>query len=421
MPIRLRLSLFLLLAATYALTSLGSQPGSIGGYDDSDGDGLDDEIEFHLGTDPTRTDTDSDAWSDLAELIHGTDPCDPKDYPRLSEESTSPAPTARTSQRQDAIRLSSGPTTLGRRPERVTGGSLSVRFYHLPGLNPDVAAEMQNSTLTAGGHLLLWSQMVRQNPLQIRQHYVVSIRRNDGKVIGEWPTPAEVDTRWRHVGLAFTLTPEDQLQGLTITIIPTGGYDRDRQALELILRRERERQADMPPSGVDFRRCRPFADDLAVISPDGDDIVLSDLERVLADHLAPQEEMAAGGERRVLHLRGDVRIEPRQVVEAYAQASAGHSFGSSSECRRPGGKPDGVLALAGSRGGRRRGAFLREARVIFRITGVCSVDEFSQVTPCVAIRVRPCRISAQMKFDFVIETIAVAIIVSADGAGLAPQ
>jgi hypothetical protein len=223
MPIRLRLSLFLLLAATYALTSFGSQPGSIGGYDDSDGDGLDDEIEFHLGTDPTQPDTDSDAWSDLAELIHGTDPCDPKDYPRLSEESTPPAPTARTSQRQDAIRLSSGPTTLGRRPERVTGGSLSVRFYHLPGLNPDVAAEMQNSTLTAGGHLLLWSQMVRQNPLQIRQHYVVSIRRNDGKVIGEWPTPAEVDTRWRHVGLAFTLTPEDQLQGLTITIIPTGG------------------------------------------------------------------------------------------------------------------------------------------------------------------------------------------------------
>jgi hypothetical protein len=182
---RLRLSLFLLLAATYALTSLGSQPGSIGGYDDSDGDGLDDEIEFHLGTDPTQPDTDSDAWSDLAELIHGTDPGDPKDYPRLSAESTPPASTARTSQRQDAIRLSSGPTTLGRRPERVTGGSLSVRFYHLPGLNPDVAAEMQNSTLAAGGHLLLWSQMVRQNPLQIRQHYVVSIRRNDGKVIGE--------------------------------------------------------------------------------------------------------------------------------------------------------------------------------------------------------------------------------------------
>jgi hypothetical protein len=81
---------------------------------------------------------------------------------------------------------------------------------------------MRNSTLGAGRHLLLWSQMVRHNPLQIRQHYVVSIRRNDGKVIGEWPTPAEVDTRWRHAGLAFTLTPEDQLHGLMITIIPTG-------------------------------------------------------------------------------------------------------------------------------------------------------------------------------------------------------
>ena len=149
--------------------------------------------------------------------------------------------------------------------------------------------------------------------------------------------------------------------------------------------------------------------------------MLPDLERVLADHLAPQEEMAAGGERRVLHLRRDVRIEPRQVIEAYAQASAGHSLGSTSECRRPGGKPDGVLALAGSRGGRRRGAFCREARVIFRITRVCSVDEFSQVTPCVAIRVRLGRISAQMKLDFVIKPVAVAIIVSADGARLAPK
>ena len=245
MPIRPRLSLFIFLAVTFALSAQVGPPGSASGYEDSDGDGLDDEIELQLGTDPTHQDTDNDAWHDLAELIHGTDPCDPEDHPRLSAESTMPPPTLRNNLRKDAIRLSAGGTASIRRPEKATPGSLSVRFYHLPGFNPDAAAEMRNSTLAAGSHLLVWSQMVRHNPLQVRQHYVVSIRRNDGKVIREWHTPAEVDTRWRHAGVAFTLTPEDQPHGLTITIIPTGSAGLQYTVGDfIVLRAELEVDAD---------------------------------------------------------------------------------------------------------------------------------------------------------------------------------
>lgn len=49
---------------------------------DEDEDGLDDEMELLLGTNPDDTDTDGDGWDDLIETIQGTDPCDPHDYPK---------------------------------------------------------------------------------------------------------------------------------------------------------------------------------------------------------------------------------------------------------------------------------------------------------------------------------------------------
>ena len=48
---------------------------------DSDADGLDDELEAELGTDPYAADTDGDGYDDSAELLAGSDPNDPKDYP----------------------------------------------------------------------------------------------------------------------------------------------------------------------------------------------------------------------------------------------------------------------------------------------------------------------------------------------------
>ncbi|HEX3130768.1 MAG TPA: carboxypeptidase regulatory-like domain-containing protein [Thermoanaerobaculia bacterium] len=49
------------------------------GQVDTDGDGLNDGEEFALGTDPTRVDTDGDGYSDDYEAGHGLDPLDPTD------------------------------------------------------------------------------------------------------------------------------------------------------------------------------------------------------------------------------------------------------------------------------------------------------------------------------------------------------
>jgi len=50
------------------------------GYD-SDGDGLSDEEEAVIGTDPNNPDTDGDGFSDGEELRRGTDPLDPNSHP----------------------------------------------------------------------------------------------------------------------------------------------------------------------------------------------------------------------------------------------------------------------------------------------------------------------------------------------------
>ena len=211
--------LLLLLAATTAAQANPTVPAP----EDSDGDGLEDELEFQLGSDPTHPDTDADGWSDLIELVNGTDPCDANDYPQLSESAEATAQATRSAQRREAARQSAGVTV----PGRLTNGSapttyLSLRYYHLPGAIPDVAAELQRSPLSAGDYLLLWSHLTLRNPLNLRQHYVVTIRRGDGKTIGEWRTPAEVETRWRTAGIPFTISPEDQLHPVTVTIVPVG-------------------------------------------------------------------------------------------------------------------------------------------------------------------------------------------------------
>lgn len=55
--------------------TLGTDPNSA----DTDGDGLDDGEELELGTDPTLADTDGGGVNDGAEVTNGTDPLDPSD------------------------------------------------------------------------------------------------------------------------------------------------------------------------------------------------------------------------------------------------------------------------------------------------------------------------------------------------------
>ena len=223
-----RLSLIVMLALLLGLPHLAALSGSLAlpakPIEDGDDDGLDDELELQLGTDPLDADTDADGWIDLVELIHGTDPCDPKDHPRFLEASAGQATPAIRAHRLRAIELSGSRTASKPRiPAVADKGDFMLRYYYLPGRLPDMAVEVKRSDLAAGSYLLLWSHRVTQNPLRLRQHYVVTIRRDDGKIIGEWRTPAEVGLSRTAAGVSFNLTAEDRLHPLTFTLLPEGG------------------------------------------------------------------------------------------------------------------------------------------------------------------------------------------------------
>jgi len=64
-----------------ALRDMGYSNVGPGPPPDSDGDGLSDEEEAILGTDPNKSDTDGDGFGDMVERDLGTDPLDPGDFP----------------------------------------------------------------------------------------------------------------------------------------------------------------------------------------------------------------------------------------------------------------------------------------------------------------------------------------------------
>lgn len=79
----LRLSLLLALTVTSCPAAFRASANVVVLEEtDSDEDGLGDDMEVSLGTDPEDPDTDHDGWDDLTELVHDTDPSDPADFPR---------------------------------------------------------------------------------------------------------------------------------------------------------------------------------------------------------------------------------------------------------------------------------------------------------------------------------------------------
>jgi len=75
-----------LLALLIAAAPASAQDDDTGPADDTitldpDGDGLIDEQELEIGTDPADPDTDGDGFDDGAEVDAGTDPLDPADFP----------------------------------------------------------------------------------------------------------------------------------------------------------------------------------------------------------------------------------------------------------------------------------------------------------------------------------------------------
>lgn len=190
---------------------------------DTDEDGLDDEMELLLGTNPDDPDTDGDGWDDLAEVIQGTDPCDPHDFPKSSVAPSSPLPS------DPALRLKVQELLASRRQVGNGGGAssarqeigtFSVRYFYQGSHLPNLAVEVIRSDLKVGAYLLIWRQHVRWNPLEIEQRYTVSVRSEDGKTLAEWRTPFPVDTEWRYVGLPFSLQSADAGKLLTLSLTP---------------------------------------------------------------------------------------------------------------------------------------------------------------------------------------------------------
>lgn len=71
----------LLVARSLLVTNRSLLPGPGGGAEDSDLDGLHDEVEADLGTDPTTRDSDGDDLGDLVELLIARDPLEFTDAP----------------------------------------------------------------------------------------------------------------------------------------------------------------------------------------------------------------------------------------------------------------------------------------------------------------------------------------------------
>lgn len=202
----------------------------IAGMTDADRDGVDDEIELQLGTDPELADTDGDRWDDLAELVHGTDPCDPRSHPRdLPTEVPVLGRPDPASRRLRVLELLSAGQAAGTpvRPDAGDGEGGFVR-YHRPSKETNgMAVELRRSDLRAGGFLLLWRQRIGWNPLGIEQRYIVTIQRADGRVLAEWHTPVPVGAEWRYVGKPFTLHAADEGQPLNFSLRLIGDDEPD--------------------------------------------------------------------------------------------------------------------------------------------------------------------------------------------------
>ncbi len=192
---------------------------------DSDEDGLDDEMELLLGTNPEDADTDGDGWDDLTETIQGTDPCDSHDSPKgFTTDGSNALPS------NPALRLKVQELLASKRQGATTSApvvrgeiaTFSLRYFYQGENLPNLAAEVIRSDLKAGSFLLIWRHHVRWNPLEIEQRYTVSVRSDDGRTLAEWKTPVPVDTEWRYVGLPFSLQPADEGRLLTLSLIPEG-------------------------------------------------------------------------------------------------------------------------------------------------------------------------------------------------------
>ena len=189
----------------------------------------------------------------------------------------------------------------------------------------------------------------------------------------------------------------------------------DRQRTPVVFGREGEGHPCRPLPEIDLRGRPPLSDDLAVIAPDRDHVMLPEPERILGELMVPEQEVGAGGEVGTLHLHGEVRHPAREVVIAQAQRAFGRGRRRS---RSRGGEPVGKFESPqplGAQGGRSPSADGRhQAGLIRRVAGIRAMEEFGEVVPSVVVRVGMERVGAELGFKFVVQPILIAVV---DGRG----
>ncbi len=239
---------------------------------DSDGDGLSDDEEEALGTDPLLADTDGDGFDDLEELLAGTDPLDPTDHPAAPWLDDGGAPLLAVGRRPpnylpltDFINLPH-PTPSANRPAGTAGATAAsayLKYYQATPTTEHMSAQLQLMQLKPGSYLLTWKHRIVEDPKAADLAYTVSIQADGGRTIAQWQTPSPAGADWTYVGLPFEIKDADKDFTVTINISPELGGPRSylltnvgvvRAGLEVDCDRDGQIAADeRPPSGKPFR------------------------------------------------------------------------------------------------------------------------------------------------------------------------
>ncbi len=190
---------------------------------DSDADGLDDDLEADLGTDPYAADTDGDGYDDTEELLAGSDPNDPEDRPIGNSVIAAGQAAGKITTQQKYLPLPSLYVTSSGSTGIQTGLDetlQSVRYYAPPSTPEHTAADLSGRNFKAGSYVLTWQHRTTINTKGLIQTYTVMVKLEGGRTILVRKTPFSVGPTWKKFGLSFELLKSDEGLPLRIQILP---------------------------------------------------------------------------------------------------------------------------------------------------------------------------------------------------------
>jgi Bacterial TSP3 repeat len=214
----------LLIAHSGFAVSYSATPATSPTVIDSDGDGISDEEERLLGTDPFNPDTDGDGFDDWEEIMAGSDPTDPRDTPKTLKRVSVGAGLAASSTptvKHLPISMLLGASASSASSTPPPSAEFSSVQYFAPANAPEhLAAKLTAIGFKAGSYVLVWEQRAPFNVHNEIQTYEVTIRTGSGRTLLQRKTPYTVTPFWKYFGLSFELLKIDEGETLTIEIIP---------------------------------------------------------------------------------------------------------------------------------------------------------------------------------------------------------